>query len=68
MIQHFQWKERPPFGWTFTFYYKQTRHKGTYQKDGKIHWQVPEVIAPDDKSFLETAVHDLMLYHIYEDH
>ncbi|NJP36610.1 DUF5342 family protein [Alkalicoccus luteus] len=65
MIQHFQWKEQP-FGWNFHFYYKQVRYRGTYQKDGKIIWKQPDTIA--DQSFLETSVHDLMLYHVYEDH
>lgn len=68
MIEHFQWKERPPFGWSFTFFYKQTRYKGTYQKDGVIKWRIPEEINETDKKFLESSVHDLILYHIYEDH
>ncbi|SDO29751.1 DUF5342 family protein [Alkalicoccus daliensis] len=68
MIQHFQWKERPPFGWSFSFYYKQMRYKGTYQKDGVIRWHHPEDINEKDAAFLESTVHDLMLYHVYEDH
>jgi hypothetical protein len=68
LIQHFQWKESPPFGWTFSFYYKQTRLKGTYQKDGVIKWHQPEQLFEEDRLLLESAVHDLMLYHVYEDH
>ncbi|CAM3943783.1 DUF5342 family protein [Alkalicoccus chagannorensis] len=65
MIEHFQCRRRPPYGWQFTFYYKQTRHRGIYHQDGRIEWRQPE---EPEKESLEHAVHDLMLYHVYEDH
>ncbi|TMW74032.1 DUF5342 family protein [Alteribacter natronophilus] len=56
--------------WGFEFYYRQTKHKGKYFKDGTIEWiqPGPSELTEKDRTFLETCVHDLMLYHVYEDH
>ncbi len=56
--------------WSFTFYYKQNKYKGMYFKDGSIKWERPTTkeMNNEEKSFLEDCVHDLMLYHVYEDH
>ena len=54
--------------WSFSFFYKQKRLTGKYFKDGSIKWTSQGEMTEEDKKFLESAVHDLMLYHVYEDH
>ncbi|MFC5713587.1 YheE family protein [Thalassorhabdus alkalitolerans] len=70
MISHFQWKELRNNlvrrEWAFSFYYKGTFYKGTYYKDGTIEWTLKE--PENEKEKVEQQIHDLMLYHIYEDH
>ncbi|UTR09209.1 YheE family protein [Evansella sp. LMS18] len=72
MISHFNYKEIKNNlinqEWSFSFFYKQKRYTGKYYKDGSIKWTSPEDINEEDRKFLETAIHDLMLYHVYEDH
>ncbi|WP_416149162.1 DUF5342 family protein [Salipaludibacillus sp. HK11] len=72
MLTHFQLKEIKNNminqEWDFTFYYKRLFYKGKYFKDGRIQWISPSSIDQDDKVFLAGCVHDLMLYHVYEDH
>ncbi|PSL45175.1 hypothetical protein B0H94_107180 [Salsuginibacillus halophilus] len=71
MISHFQWKEMKNNWlnreWSFSFFYQGKMHRGTYYKDGTITWQTT---APkeSDRADLERHIHDLMLYHVYEDH
>ncbi|BAB04862.1 YheE family protein [Halalkalibacterium halodurans] len=71
MISHFQWKELRNNllrrEWSFSFFTQGTYYHGIYDKEGAIHWGTP---APSDalKQTLEPKIHDLMLYHIYEEH
>lgn len=71
MLSHFQYKEIKNNlinrEWSFSFFYKQKRYIGTYYKDGSISWG-NSIIEKPEKEFLESCVHDLMLYHVYEDH
>ncbi|MBU9711284.1 DUF5342 family protein [Evansella tamaricis] len=71
MLSHFQLKEIKNNllhqEWTFSFFYKQKRYEGKYFKDGSIKWSFFEG-TEKDKQYLETCVHDLMLYHVYEEH
>ncbi|QKS70732.1 DUF5342 family protein [Paenalkalicoccus suaedae] len=70
MISHFQYKQRNKAsaqrGWSFSFFHNQARHTGTYHADGSIEWK--QLDSESKKDELEKAVHDLMLYHVYEDH
>ncbi|MET1014006.1 MAG: YheE family protein [Paenisporosarcina sp.] len=67
MLQHFSFK--PMFenkqlpGWTFSFFYKQSRYNGEYQPDGKIHWMGS---IPPDEDTVKKMIHELMLFHVYD--
>ncbi|MDQ0254195.1 hypothetical protein J2S74_001570 [Evansella vedderi] len=71
MLTHFHYKEIKNNlinqEWSFSFYYKQKKYLGNYYKDGTIKWDNPSP-KEEDKKFLETCVHDLMLFHVYEKH
>ncbi|WP_018924229.1 YheE family protein [Salsuginibacillus kocurii] len=71
MITHFQWKELKNNWinreWSFSFFYRGTFLKGKYYKDGTIEW-VSDKPPETEQSTIESQVHDLMLYHVYEDH
>jgi hypothetical protein len=71
LISHFQWKELRNNlvrrEWAFSFFYAGSYLTGTYHKDGSIDWNHP-VPTEDKKKELEPKVHDLMLYHVYEEH
>ena len=69
MISHFEWKslyetEKIP-GWSFSFYYEKKRYKGVYHKDGSITW-ITNIPKDDAKKELESRIHELMLYHVYD--
>lgn len=69
MITHFQQKEIdrsiPDGKWSISFFHNKKRCTGYYYKNGDITW----VNAPDDhEEDIKAIVHDLMLYHVYEDH
>ncbi|UOE95467.1 MULTISPECIES: YheE family protein [Bacillaceae] len=71
MLSHFQWKELRNNlvrqEWEISFFFEGTYYRGTYFKDGSIEWHtLPKT--DDDRRKLELQVHDLMLYHVYEDH
>jgi len=72
VLTHFQLKEIKNNminqEWEFSFHYNKSLFRGKYYKDGKIKWLSPSSIDLEDKKFLTTCVHDLMLYHVYEDH
>ncbi|WP_026689042.1 DUF5342 family protein [Alteribacter aurantiacus] len=74
MLSHFHYREIKNNminqEWDFDFYYKQNKYKGKYFKDGSITWhhQGADQMTTEEKSFLEDCVHDLMLYHVYEEH
>ena len=67
MIQHFNFQ--PLFanknlpGWHISFFYKQHRYEGNYQKDGTIEW-IGTV--PPDEEAVKKMVHELMLFHVYD--
>lgn len=67
MLQHFSFK--PMFenkqlpGWTFSFFYKNSRYNGEYQSDGTIQW-IGET--PPDEENLKKMIHELMLFHVYD--
>ncbi|MDA3128574.1 DUF5342 family protein [Aliibacillus thermotolerans] len=70
MISHFQWQEKKnnllQKEWAFSFYYQGKYLTGTYLQTGKITWDnEPSSL---DKEKLEASIHDLMLYHVFEDH
>ncbi|WP_075619920.1 YheE family protein [Paenisporosarcina indica] len=68
MLQHFSFK--PMFenkqlpGWTFSFFYKQTRFGGEYQPDGSITWT--SGTTPPDEEIVKKMIHELMLFHVYD--
>lgn len=69
MLQHFQYKplykDKNLPGWKFYFYYKKQRLSGNYLKDGAIEW-LPVAPGEADRKQLEQQVHELMLYHVYD--
>ncbi|MFB5663170.1 DUF5342 family protein [Alteribacillus sp. HJP-4] len=69
MISHFQWAERinnlVRKEWSFSFYFKGTYFTGIYNMDGTIDWNGS---VPAEHEKLEAGLHDLFLYHVYEDH
>ncbi|MFD1927002.1 YheE family protein [Sporosarcina siberiensis] len=67
MLQHFSFK--PMFenadlpGWTFSFFFKNTRYTGEYLKEGDINW-IGET--PPDEEKLKKMIHELMIFHVYD--
>ncbi|WP_397539952.1 YheE family protein [Rummeliibacillus pycnus] len=67
MIQHFSF--RPLYenqqlpGWTISFFYKQNRYEGIYEKDGVIKWTSE---TPRNEEQIKKMVHELMLFHVYD--
>lgn len=69
MITHFQFQplyqnSQLP-GWKFSFYFKKQQISGIYHQSGAIEWTSAQ---PDkmDEQQLEKHVHELMLFHVYE--
>jgi len=67
MIQHFSFKplyenQQLP-GWTISFFYKQNRYEGIYEKDGAIQWNNE---TPPNEEQVKKMVHELMLFHVYD--
>lgn len=71
MLSHFQWKELRNNlvrrEWSFSFYFEGTYFTGVYHKDGSIDWGDLS-LSDERKKRLEPQIHDLMLYHVYEQH
>ncbi|WP_019412559.1 YheE family protein [Paenisporosarcina sp. TG20] len=68
MLQHFSFKSmyennQLP-GWTFSFFYKQTRYSGDYLQDGSINWTSSST--PPDEETVKKMIHELMLFHVYD--
>lgn len=69
MIQHFSFKplyentQLP--GWALTFFYKQTRYKAEYKKDGGITF-IGAAPAETERANVEKMIHELMLFHVYD--
>lgn len=53
--------------WQFSFFFQGKYYKGMYHYNGNIDW-TPLIPEEEDRADLEQRVHDLMLYHVYEDH
>ncbi|WP_318505380.1 YheE family protein [Bacillus sp. T3] len=69
MITHFQFKplyqnSQLP-GWKFSFYFQKQQFSGIYHQSGTIEWSS---VQPDKnyKEQLEKHIHELMLFHVYE--
>ncbi|GAE35657.1 DUF5342 family protein [Halalkalibacter akibai] len=71
MISHFQWKELKNnlvrSEWAFSFFHEGHYYTGTYFKDGSINWN-QDTLTLEKKKLLEPKLHDLMLFHVYENH
>ncbi|MDT8862043.1 YheE family protein [Alkalihalobacillus sp. MEB130] len=71
MLVHFQYKELRNNllrrEWSFSFFYEGRYMTGTYYKDGRIKWNDDDLTL-EKKEKLEPHIHDLMLYHVYEEH
>nr|WP_246031882.1 DUF5342 family protein [Salibacterium salarium] len=71
LLTHFQWKERKNNiinkEWSFSFFFQGTYYRGSYFKDGTITWS--DNHPPESQlNNIENQVHDLILFHIFEDH
>lgn len=70
MFSHFQFKEiatkrRYRKAYEFSFFYQGDHYRGFYNPNGKIDWYEPT--PPEDiVDKLQTQVHELMLFHVYE--
>ncbi|MFC0473717.1 DUF5342 family protein [Halalkalibacter kiskunsagensis] len=68
MLAHFQWKSNLSLReWSFSFFHDGQFITGTYYKNGHIKWG-QSVLTAESKKKLEPHIHDLMLYHVYEQH
>ncbi|WP_332694080.1 DUF5342 family protein [Halalkalibacter lacteus] len=69
MIAHFQWKSNNLVlrEWSFSFFHEGQYITGMYYKDGQIDWG-PSALTAKTKMKLKPYIHDLMLYHVYEQH
>ena len=70
MITHFQYQSlfannQLP-GWGFSFYFQKQRYTGTYHQNGEIGWTSP-IPATEDEKYLANHIHELMLFHVYDD-
>ena len=69
MIQHFKFKplyentQLP--GWALSFFYKQTRYNAEYKKDGTIKF-ISDAPSAEYLPQIEKAIHELMLFHVYD--
>ena len=67
MLQHFSFK--PMFdntqlpGWTFSFFFRNTRYTGDYSPEGVIVWTGQ---TPPEEDNLKKMIHELMIFHVYD--
>ncbi|WML50540.1 YheE family protein [Neobacillus sp. PS3-34] len=70
MLTHFQFK--PLFenkkipGWQFSFYFKRQKITGIYHQNGEIEWSCPHP-GEEDEDLLKKQLHELMLFHVYDE-
>lgn len=66
MISHFQFTERSKglAGWNFSFFYKGKRLSGIYHRNGSIEWHGDGPSTDHEK--LQSQIHELMLFHVYD--
>ncbi|MBB6449555.1 hypothetical protein HNR44_001504 [Geomicrobium halophilum] len=70
VLTHFQFKTLKnnwiSKKWKVSFFHQGKLCEGIYLQDGTIEWENKPSVEQLEK--VEMQVHDLMLYHIYEDH
>ncbi|PLS17563.1 hypothetical protein CVD28_11220 [Bacillus sp. M6-12] len=70
MLTHFQWKnlysEKSLPGWAVSFYFKRQFYRANYHSDGNIEWAGSKPPANDEAS-VKASIHELMLFHVYDD-
>ncbi|MGA9288356.1 MAG: DUF5342 family protein [Anaerobacillus sp.] len=69
MISHFQYKSvgsavRKP-KWEISFFYQGAYYRALYLHTGKFEWFDPSP-SETDKEKLQSQIHELMLFHVYE--
>ncbi|KIL45583.1 YheE family protein [Jeotgalibacillus soli] len=72
MIQHFHFqpmfenKQLP--GWTISFTYEGQRISGIYHKTGSIEWtSEPHFHSEEAEQAVKKQIHELLLYHVYDE-
>ena len=72
MIQHFHFqsmfenKQLP--GWTFSFTFEGQQISGMYHKTGTIEWTSTHSFSTEEEeNNVKKQIHELMLYHVYDD-
>lgn len=69
MLQHFTFQpvlsKTRRREWIFSFYYRGRPYKGVYRYNGKIDWR-SEAPAQNVRRQLESEIHGLMLFHVYD--
>lgn len=69
MFQHFTYKpilsKERRTNYRISFFFRGTQHRALYHYNGEIEWFDP---APSekDRGNLESQVHELMLFHVYD--
>lgn len=67
MLQHFSYKpmydNKQLPGWTFAFFFRNTRYTGDYMPEGEIRWNAE---APPEEDNVKKMIHELMTFHVYD--
>ncbi|RFU64442.1 hypothetical protein D0469_18920 [Peribacillus saganii] len=70
MLTHFQWKnlysDKGLPGWNVSFYYQKQLYRAIYHPNGTIEWTGNKPLYEEEES-LKGSIHELMLYHVYDD-
>lgn len=64
-IQPFLSKKSRRKNYQFSFFYQNIHYHGIYNYNGAIEWIHP-IPKESDRSDLESQVHELMLFHVYD--
>lgn len=69
MLSHFQYKQIGPKvrkpKWEISFFYRGTYYRSLYLHNGAFEWFEPSP-PEEDKTLLQSQIHELMLFHVYE--
>ncbi|MBY0123101.1 YheE family protein [Bacillus sp. S/N-304-OC-R1] len=69
MLTHFQYKplyeNKQLPGWKISFYYNKQKFNGIYHQNGKIEWTSTAPYREDEMMLME-QIHELMLFHVYD--
>ncbi|MCA0989215.1 DUF5342 family protein [Guptibacillus algicola] len=69
MLSHFQYKQIGPKvrkpKWEVSFFYQGAYYRSLYLHNGEFDWFEPSP-KEEDKSKLQSQIHELMLFHVYE--